>query len=234
MSRRLTKLPLPPLLKDRNCVLLKAGEGIAQPDLWIETTPDGTRRVWKTWARRPSWERRTLGARLARREARALERLHGIEGIPRLLEQPEPWTFMMSWVDGAILPSMKSGERISRAYFDRLWERLSAMHALGMNHGDVRRKNLLVAAEDPDEPRLVDFTQCVLFRTPVRGWRRRMLGLMVRVDRHKFLELKERYCAEPLSAQEREELASAPWYIALGRFLRKRIYAPIKPLLGKK
>lgn len=56
--------PTPPPDAPGALRLLKAGHGFGQPDIWI-VDAEGDARVWKTWMRRPRWERATVGRWLA-------------------------------------------------------------------------------------------------------------------------------------------------------------------------
>ena len=46
--------------------LLKAGNGLLKPDVWVVSL-NGRETVWKTWHRRPAIERATFGRWLAAR-----------------------------------------------------------------------------------------------------------------------------------------------------------------------
>lgn len=212
--------------------VLKAGRGPVQPDVWVMVGPDGTPFVRKSWARKAPLWRWLFGRRLARREGRIIAALEDLPGLPRFLGHPDPWTVDMSLLDAEPVPEEKHGTALDALYFARLSELLAAMHRRGINHGDLRRKNLLRAPGDPSTPRLVDFTQCLHFTPPVRGWRRWVLGQAQRVDRVTLLKLKRWFLGpEALDAAERAELAAVPWHLRLGRLLRGRVYRPVKHLL---
>lgn len=208
--------------------LLKASRGALQPDVWV-IEGGGTRQVWKTWGRRPTLERKSLCAWLACREGRILRRLDGIDGVPRFLDHPQPWTLVMTMLEAEPVPEVKRGGILTPAYFDKLWTMISAMHERGIIHGDLRRKNLLRAPDDPDTPRIVDFTQCLHFRQPVTGLRRIILREAIRIDRVTFLKLKRWYLPlDAMTAGEIEEMRDIPWHLTLGQMLRKRLYRPFK------
>lgn len=208
--------------------LLKAGFGFLQPDIWIV---DAVRepRVWKTWGRKIWIERKTFGCWLARREGHIIGRLQDLPGFPAFLSHPDPWTVEMTLMDAEPVPEEKGAQSLPPLYFDRLWDELQAMHARGINHGDLRRKNLLRSPTNPAEPRMVDFTQCLNFQPPVHGIRAAIFSRAVRIDRLTFLKLKQWYLGEEaLTAEERAERADVPWCLKAGQFLRKRIYRPLR------
>ena len=206
---------------------MKTSRGFAQADLFVSR--DG-RAVIKTWRLRPSWERVTVCKWLARRETRALQKLAGFEGVPQLLASPDALTIMMTRLEGRNLPPRKAGA-LPPEYFSRLWEMISEMHRRGMNHGDIRRKNLLCAAADASRPQIVDFTQTICFDRVDGFFARHVLKSALRVDRIKFLELKADYSPGSLSESDRLEIENAPWTHLFGRFLRSRIYRPLKRLV---
>ncbi|MBI1290495.1 hypothetical protein GC173_04540 [bacterium] len=230
----MTLIPQPPPDAPLPVRLLKACGGFGKPSIWIVDL-EGTPRVWKTWACRPSWERRTLGRRLAQHEGKVIKALSGLEGFPTLLGHPHPWTIEMTLLDAEPVPEIKHGEALSPLYFERLWEALEAMHARGINHGDLRRKNLLRAPGDPHTPRLVDFTQSLYFPPPQSFPKSWILNEAIRIDRVTFLKLKRWYAGpESLTQIEIGEALCIPWHLRVGRFLRQSLYRPVRRALQKK
>lgn len=228
------ELPAPPDSPGR-VVLLKRGRGVFQPDLWV-VDADGEPRVWKTWRRKNTIERCLYGKRLARREGEILQRLSDLEGLPRFLSHPDPWTIEMTLLDAEPVPEVKEGGGLTAVYFDRLWELLDGMHQRGINHGDLRRKNLMRAPGDASTPRMLDFTQSFSFTPPVVGIRARLLREAIRVDRVTFLKLKRWYLGRAcLTPEEIADMEAIPWHLKAGQFLRKKMYRPLKHLIrGKK
>ncbi len=223
--------PLPPGLEEYPGPhrLLKAGAGYLQADVWATVRPDGSPAVWKSWWRRPLIERALFARWLARREYRTLRRLAGLPGLPRPFRRPDPYTIEMTLLDAEPVPEVKHGGVLSPEYFARLWELLGEMHRRGVNHGDLRRKNLLRAPGDPHSPRMVDFTQCLCVAVPPRAIGKLLLREAMRVDRTHFLKLKKWYLGpEHLSPPELEEINRTPWHLSLGRFFRRRFYRPLK------
>ncbi len=215
--------------------LLKAGQGFLQPDIWIVSLDDHPV-IWKTWGRRPSWEKRTFGRWLAKRENRVIIALQDLAGFPSSLRQPHPWTIAMTLLDAEPVPEIKGEESLNSEYFAQLEEMLATMHHRGINHGDLRRKNLLRAPGDPSSPRIVDFTQCLYFSPPQGFIKKKIFEQAIRIDRVTFLKLKHWYLgSEALSEEEHQERKARPWHLRLGRTLRKKVYRPIKHLRqGKK
>lgn len=198
------------------------------PDVWIVDT-EGTPAVWKTWWRRPKLERMIFGKWFAFREGKILRRLSKMEGFPRFLSNPDPCTLEMTLLLAEPVPEEKHGKSISSLYFKRLEKMLQKMHKEGINHGDLRRKNLLRAPNDPHTPLMVDFTQCLCFTPPIRGLRRLIMKEAIRIDQTTVAKLKKWFLGdEALSDQDFKALGDVPWHLYLGRFLRKKIYRPFK------
>lgn len=232
MSARVnpSALPSPPgaSRRGRKPQLLKAGEGFAQPDVWIVDDGVGNLLVWKTWGRRPAWERHTLGRLLARREAHALARLGHLSALPELIGRPHPWTVAMELLEGDSLPRDRETVRVPGDFFDRLWTTVEAIHRAGFNHGDLRAKNILCARTESREPLLLDFTQSIDWRSIWWAPLRPLRETAFRTDRLKFLQLKKRLCETPLSAEEEAELEVQPHFFRLGHWLRAKVYRPFK------
>ncbi len=207
---------------------LKKSRGFAQPDVILRTYEDGRRTVVKTWGNRPGWERSLLGRRLAAREARALGRLKGLPEVPVLIGRPDKFGIEMSYMDSIPFPNSEDSTSVPPSYFDHLWRVVAKMHELGMNHGDIRRKNLLRDAADPGRPVVLDLTQSFTFSSPQGLIARIMMPWLAHVDRIKFLQLKADHAPSGMTPAEQAELEDRPLHMAIGRFLRKKIYRPFK------
>ncbi|MBI5153822.1 hypothetical protein HZA57_01170 [Candidatus Poribacteria bacterium] len=145
-----------------------------------------------------------------------------MEGVPGLLGRPEPWTIEMTCLDAVPVLTSKDGHGLDGSYFDAFAAMLVEMHRRGLNHGDIRRMNLLRDTQT-GRPCLVDFAQSF----PARGIGALFAPVARRVDRIKFLQLKRWYLGT-LPPHELAELKSRPWYMRAGHFLRKRLYRPWK------
>ena len=97
-----------------------------------------------------------FGRRAIRREALVYARLQGVDGVPRSFGLAAGEHLVLEHIDGPTLRESGAGLADRERFFDRLLATLRAMHAAGVAHGDLKRKeNLLVG---PDEsPRLIDF-----------------------------------------------------------------------------
>ena len=125
---------------------------------------------------------------LLRREAAVYARLGGIAGIPR--------SFGLVG-DGLALehvagPSLREHEpRIGdrEAFFAMLLETIEAMHAAGIAHGDLKRKdNIIVGAGE--RPYLIDFGIAVRRSATSAFWNRLVFKRLVQMDLNAWVKLK--------------------------------------------
>lgn len=169
-------------------------------------------RWWTAW----------LARSLCRREARALARLEGLAGTPRLLHAGRR-TLRRAWIDGK---PMQVAQPRDPAYFRAARALLARLHRRGIAHNDLAKEpNWLVTPGGV--PALVDFQLALV--APRRGRLFRTLG---REDIRHLLKHKRKYCPERLTARERRILAtpstaSRAW-MATGKrayaFLTRRVF----------
>ncbi|MBX3725374.1 MAG: serine/threonine protein kinase [Xanthomonadales bacterium] len=160
------------------------------------------------------WWLRPLARRGAAREARALRRLHDVDGVPRLLS----WTGMAlerSHIAG--LP-MQQGQPRHPDYFRAAHRLLRQLRARGVVHNDLAKEpNWLV--RDDGRPAIVDF-QIAGIGAPRSRWFR----LLAREDLRHLLKHKRTYCPEHLTPVERRLLARRSWLSRAWRRSGKRLY----------
>jgi len=148
----------------------------------------GGARWWTAW----------LARALCRREARALARLDGLPGTPRLLGA-DRCTLRREWIEGR---PMQLARPQDPAYFRAARALLARLHRRGIAHNDLAKEpNWLVTPEG--RPALVDFQLALV--APRRGRLFRVLG---REDIRHLLKHKRNYCPERLTARERHILAT--------------------------
>jgi len=212
------------VLKRLTPVWVHRGRSLGQADVCAYET-EGRRLVVKDFRRRPWWVRRWWGRWVLRREWARLERLQGISGIPRLLGWVDADAFAMEWIEGDRLPRRKD-HFLRPIFFERLERLVAEMHARGVGHGDLRRKNILV--DKGQNPYLIDFATACLAGPKRRH--RHILERYCAVDRLKVAELKQAYCPDSLTNDERRSLDRLPLLLRFGSLVRKRVYRPfIKP-----
>jgi serine/threonine protein kinase len=108
-------------------------------------------------------------------------------------------------------------------YFDRLAVLVTALHQRGVAHGDLRRTNLMM--DEQARPYLLDFASAIVTRPG--GWGfpwRWAYRCCVRVDQSKLARLKAAYYPDRLTPAEVEAIENPPWFLQLGRFLKRHIF----------
>ena len=204
--------------------LFHEGRSIAQADLY-ELDWEGRRALLKDFGGRPWLVWRTWGRAVIGREVRVMKALAGLEGVPQLLATAGPEAYIMERLEGKRLPKIK-GERLPADYWDRARRQMDAMHALGIAHGDLRRKNMMFGPGG--EAYLIDFASAVRARGDGRGIGQFFFNRLKNVDRITFARLKRYYLPDGLSAEETGWLENRPWYYSAGKRL-KAIYKLRKP-----
>lgn len=144
------------------------------------------------------WWLGPLARWLCRREARALARLDGLEGTPRLVAMNRR-SLRREWIEGR---PMQAAEPRDAAYFRAALRLVAALHRRGIAHNDLAKEpNWLVTPDG--KPAVVDFQLAL-----VSHRRGRLFRSLAREDLRHFLKHKRSYCPARLSARERRILAT--------------------------
>jgi hypothetical protein len=167
------------------------------------------------WLRLPAWW-------LARREARALAAVAGLQAMPQLLRW-DGRRLDRSYLDGAAMYQRPPHGDL--AYFRRARRLLQQLHRRGIAHNDLAKEaNWLVLADGA--PGIIDF-QLAVQSNPRSRWMR----LLAREDLRHLLKHKRTYCAHALTPVERRVLKRRSWvreaWFATGkpvyRFVTRRL-----------
>jgi predicted Ser/Thr protein kinase len=141
-----------------------------------------------------------LGRRALRREHRAYERLAGVPGVPRCFGLYAGRYLVLEHIAGA---SYREGEKAlvdRERFFAALLASIDAMHAAGVAHGDLKRKdNLLIGPGE--RPYLIDFGIARLRRGPA-GREGSLFRWIAQMDLNAWIKLKYRKRIEALSAAD--------------------------------
>ena len=198
---------------------------LSQADVF-EMTGEASGWVLKDFSARPLWIRLLVTRRFMRREARALAALRDLEGVPRLAGLVGPDAMLIERLEAERLPHRWVAIP-SEALFQRLNALVAEMHRRGWAHGDLRRKNILM---DRDErPYLIDFATAWHAGPrdgPLRRW---LLKHWRQIDRVTLARIKKAYLPDSLTPGERDLLARQPRHLRVGRWLKKKVYRPLKP-----
>jgi predicted Ser/Thr protein kinase len=177
-------------------------------------------------------QRRFLGHGAIAREFEVYERLAGIAGIPRTFGMLGPAGLVLEYIEGGSLRSHEAELTDRDAFFAAMLSTIEAMHAAGVAHCDLKRKdNTLVG---PDEtPFLIDFGVACILRTG-DGWlKRTWFHMMRQMDYNAWVKLRfgrapanlppevaTRY--RPLLLERIARWIRIPWQKLTLRRLRKR------------
>jgi tRNA A-37 threonylcarbamoyl transferase component Bud32 len=205
-----------------------AGRSVAQADLY-EMEWEGRPALLKDFSARPWLVRRFWGRAIAAREIRALRRLSGIEGIPRLYAVAGPEAFVMERLDADRMPQKKETPP-PLIFWQNARRMMDQLHERGVGHGDLRRKNILIGPRG--EAYLIDFATA-FFRKDAPGLSGKISEIIFQryqsVDRVTFARIKASYGNAPLAPDEQAWLDTQPWYLTIPRLLKKRFYRLRKP-----
>jgi len=139
--------------------------------------------------------------RAIRREASVYARLAGIPGVPACFGLARGDHLVLAHIAGTTLRQTAQSLENRERFFARLLETILAMHAAGVAHGDLKRKeNTLVG---PDErPFIIDFGIACVRAADASGWSRRRFELTRQVDLNAWIKLKHGRLPENLPPEE--------------------------------
>ncbi len=164
-----------------------------------------------------------LARRLCRREARALARLDGMPGTPRLLAV-ERHGLHREWIEGR---PMQIAKPRNAEYYRDARRLVCALHRRGVAHNDLAKEpNWLVTPTGLAA--IVDFQLAT-----VSSRRGKLFRALAREDLRHLLKHKRSYCPERLTARERRMLARPSVISRLWMATGKPVYTLVtRRLLG--
>lgn len=204
---------------------LHRGRSSAQPSIYLLRSND-EEYVLKDAMRCPPLIRWTFGRWVIQHEYRVYRRLRGIRGIPRVYGLLDDYALIMERLEARELPHLKENF-LTPEFFARLKNLLSELHARGIAHGDLRRKNVLVNRDL--EPCIIDFATAFSLKGSAWWGARLLFRHYCKVDDITVLKMQKHYFRESLTREEEQRLAATPFYLRTGRFLKKKVYRPLKP-----
>jgi hypothetical protein len=148
------------------------------------------------------WPVRLLGRVQIVREIRALRRLQGLSGIPDCHGPVGRYGVLMERIAGDRITRWCASHPQERgAMFDRLSRLVDLMHALGVTHLDLRKRdNILITVDG--HPSIIDFNASLCF-APRSITARLFFPIFRRIDDAAILKWKARLAPDLLTDQER-------------------------------
>ena len=125
--------------------------------------------------------------RILRREARAYQLMQDVAGVPHSPGMLDDTWLLLEYIEGRSLQEARHELRGSAEFYGRLRKIISDFHAVGVAHGDLKRKdNMLVMAGDL--PVIIDFGTAVTRNGNL--FDRLMFRLVRRFDNNAWVKLK--------------------------------------------
>ena len=162
-----------------------------------------------------------LHRRMLRREARAYQRMAGVRGVPHSPGLLDDRWLLLEYVEGESLmrENFEQGER--EAFYAQFLQILHDIHAAGVSHGDLKRKENILVTPD-GQPRVIDFGTAVMRDGSL--WDLLLFRFVRRLDYHAWIKAKYHSDYSAISADDqrwyRPTLAERSFRV-LQRFLRK-------------
>ena len=174
-----------------------------------------------------------LWRRMLRREYAAYRALAAVPGVPAAAGLTRSGWLVLEFVDGRSLRDAQHSIEDREQFYGRLLDTIQAMHAAGVAHGDLKRKDNVIVGPG-DEPYLIDFGIArVRGRSAIDTW---LFRLTRQLDLNAWIKLKHGRRPEDLPAGDAalhrplpiERLARwirVPWQTLTLRRPRQRLRA---------
>ncbi|MEC9375741.1 MAG: RIO1 family regulatory kinase/ATPase, partial [Pseudomonadota bacterium] len=93
---------------------------------------------------------------MLRREALVYEILSGVSGVPISLGMLDDNFLILEFIEGKVLRDVEDKLHQPESFYTKLHKIISEMHALGVAHGDLKRKDNILVTND-SQPVVIDF-----------------------------------------------------------------------------
>jgi len=147
------------------------------------------------------WPWRAFSEASIRREHKIYSVINGIAGVPHCLGLIDGRTLVLEHIEGR---TFRQGESLLQdwdGFFVNLLETLRGIHARGVAHGDLKRKdNLLIGPGE--QPFIVDFGVASVEKRATAPWSNAIYHWMHQYDYNAWVKLKNRRQLENLSAED--------------------------------
>ena len=174
-----------------------------------------------------------LGRRTLRREAHLYENLRGIPGTVRCYGLLEGRYLALEHMPGPTLRELAQPLADPARFYEGLLHTIDAMHAAGVAHGDLKRKNNILVGPD-ERPYVIDFGIAWRHRSGAPRWKRWVFEIVAQMDynawiKHKYGRPPQGLTAEdaaryrPLLLERIARSIRVAWQKITLRRLRKRL-----------
>jgi predicted Ser/Thr protein kinase len=154
-----------------------------------------------------------------RREYKAYRMLAGVSGVPRCFGLLADRYLILDYVAGPSLRDAEDKLGDSEAFYAELLKLIQRLHACGVAHGDLKRKdNILVGPGE--QPFIVDFGTAHFQHDQANPFRRWLFGFMRQTDYNAWIKRKYRRNYQRLSDSDRTLYRPLPLEVAV-RWLRE-------------
>jgi predicted Ser/Thr protein kinase len=135
------------------------------------------------------------------REHFVYSRLAGVRGIPRCYGFLDGAHLVLEHIAGPSLRTRTDDLKDRERFFAELLTSIDAMHAAGVAHGDLKRKNNVVVGPG-ERPYIIDFGIARLRKAARDGRGGRVFEWVKQMDYNAWAKLKYRGRMEELSAED--------------------------------
>lgn len=143
------------------------------------------------------------GRMTIRREYRVYARLEGVEGVPHCYALLDGLHLVLEHVPGPSLRAYEHRVEDAEALYARLLATIDSMHAAGVAHGDLKRKDNVIVGPG-ERPYVIDFGIACLDPPDGRGLGHRRFEYLRQFDYNSWLKLKYRRELERMTPIEAE------------------------------
>lgn len=136
-----------------------------------------------------------FGKRAIRHEWQAYRRLNHVPGTPRAFDLLDDKYLVLEAVDGPALRSHEATLTDRDRFYGQLAETIEAMHAAGVAHGDLKRKDNIIVGPG-EQPYLIDYgIACI---AGPGAWQQRKFAWFKQLDWNAWIKLKHGRAPESL------------------------------------
>jgi predicted Ser/Thr protein kinase len=139
-----------------------------------------------------------LGRAMLRREFKAYQRVQGIAGIPHCYGMLDERFLVLEFVAGEGLRAAPMAPAARERFFAQLLETLRQVHAAGVTHNDLKRKDNVLAAPS-GSPVLLDFGLAFFRKGDADSW---LFRLLKRMDYNSWIKLKYHTAIDDIAPED--------------------------------